>query len=106
MSFKNLEKNLKSNIFFKKYVKKSTVRKISIVWCFSSRADLFFKHLNVNFIKNYSQNVFFKKVDFCNFNPKNFEVKVNCSKSPLNVCPLKCTYIGKLISILLAFVQK
>ena len=53
-------------------------------------------HLNVNFIKNYSQNHFFvKKVDFCIFNPKNFEVKGNCSKTLLNVCQLKFTYTGK-----------
>ena len=31
----------------------------------------------------------------CIFNPKNFEVKENCSKTLLNACPLKCTYIGK-----------
>ena len=48
------------------------------------------------FYKNYSQNHFFlKKIDFCKFNPKNFEVKENCSKTPLNFRPLKCTYIGK-----------
>ena len=29
------------------------------------------------------------------FNPQNFEGRENCSKTPLNVCPLKCTYIGK-----------
>ena len=31
------------------------------------------------FYKNYSQ-AFFFKVDFCIFNPHNFEVKENCSK--------------------------
>ena len=36
-----------------------------------------------------------KKVDFCTISPKNFEVKENCSKTQLNVCPLKCTYRGK-----------
>ena len=45
--------------------------------------------LNDNFIKkNYPQNhfFFFKNVDICIFNPKNFEVKDNCSKVLLNVC--------------------
>ena len=58
-------------------------------------------HLNVNFIKKkkkkklLSKPFFLKKIDFCIFNPKNFEVKENCSKTLLSVCPLKCTYIGK-----------
>ena len=70
---------------------KSIISKISIVWCFSSRTPP-----KRQFYKNYSQNhFFFKKVDFCIFNPKNFEVKENCSKTLLIVCPLKCTYIGK-----------
>ena len=78
--------------------KNSTIRKISIVWCFSSRTDQFVTTETsiLKYIKKTSQNhFFFKKFDFCIFNQKNFEVKVNCSKTPLYVCPLKCTYIGK-----------
>ena len=53
-------------------------------------------HLNVNFIKTTLKTIFSqKKSRFLIFNRKNFEVKENCSKTQLNVCPLKCTYIGK-----------
>ena len=55
-------------------------------------------HLNVNFIQeNLSKNNCFlkKKSIVCIFNPKDFEVKENCSEILLNDCPLKCTYIGK-----------
>ena len=52
-------------------------------------------HLNVNFIKTTLKTIFSLKSDFCIFNPNNFEVKENCSKTLLSVCPLKCTYIGK-----------
>ena len=74
------------------------VNEISIVLCFLSRSDQFVhcNHLNVNFIKSTLKNhLFLKKVDFCIFNPKNFEGKENCSKTLLNVCILNCTYIGK-----------
>ena len=53
-------------------------------------------HLNVNFIKTTLKTIFPKKVDFCIFNPKIFEVKENCSKTLLSVCPLKYTCISKI----------
>ena len=72
--------------------KKSTISQISIVWCFSIRTDQFYKFYKKKIL---SKPFFLKKVDFCIFNPKNVEVKENCSETPLIVCPLKCTYIGK-----------
>ena len=50
---------LKNATFFKKH-KKSTISKISIVWCFSSRADQFVNtDINVNFIKKILSKPFF-----------------------------------------------
>ena len=51
-------------------------------------------HLNVNFIKTTLKTFFPNKIRFLHFNPKNSEVKENCSKTLLNVFLLKYTYIG------------
>ena len=53
--------------------------------------------IRFNFIKT--------TVDFCVIT-QNFGVKDNHSKTPLSLCSLKLTYLGKIISILLAFGQK
>ena len=53
-------------------------------------------HLNVNFIKTTLKTIFSsKKGRFLHLNPQKFEVKENCSKTLLNVSPLKCTFKGK-----------
>ena len=38
---------------------------------------------------------FLQKFDFCIFEHKNCEVIENSSEAPLNLSPLKCTYLGK-----------
>ena len=94
MNFKNLESFLQCNIL---KMRKKIHHEQSfncLVFFLSDRPVC--NHLNVNFIKTTLKTIFFlQKVHFCIFNPKTFEVKENCSKTLLNVCPLKCTYIGK-----------
>ena len=72
--------------------KKSTISKISIVWCISSRTDQFVTNLNVIFIKKklLSKPFFPKKIRFLHFDfePKNFEVKENCSKNTAKRLPI------------------
>ena len=82
------------NATFLKMRKESTISKISIVWCFCKSDRPVCNRLNVNFIKHTLKTIFFFKKSIFAF--KIFEVKENCSKTPLNVCPLKCTYIGKI----------
>ena len=57
--------------------------------------------------KKCTQNPYFlQKFDFCIFEPKNCEVIVSSSKAVLYFSPLKCTYLGKFISISLALGQE
>ena len=68
--------------------KQFTISKISIVWCFSSRADSLYPPKR-QLYKNYSQNHFFFKnrfffvFFFAFLIQKPFEVKENCSKHRL-----------------------
>ena len=95
MNFKNLEKFEKCNIL--KMRKNPPLAKFQLFRVFFFKSDRpVCNHLNVNFIKTTLKTIIsLKKVDFCIFNPNNFEAKENCSKTLLNVGSLKCTYIGK-----------
>ena len=75
--------------------KKSTLVKISSVWCFWSRLDQFITNSTWIWYKLHSKPFFFKKSFFCIFNQKTVDWQTTFSKRPLNVCPLNCTYIGK-----------
>ena len=70
---------------------------MSNVWCvFFKAARPVCNHLYLILIKTALKTlIFFKKMFFCIFNPKNREVIENSSKTPLNFCPLQCTYLGK-----------
>ena len=65
-------------------------------------------HLNFNSIKKklFPKRISSSKGCFLNFEPNNCEVIENSSKAPLNFSPLKCTYLGEIISISLALCQK
>ena len=69
---------------------------MSSVWCFFKSTRQVCNHLYLNSIKTaLKTRIFFKKIDFCIFEPKNREVIENSSKTPLNFSPLQCTYLGE-----------
>ena len=78
--------------------KKSTLVKISSVWCFFKLTRPVYYQLHLNMIKTSLKTIFLlKKSYFCIFNKKKKKrgLKDSFSERPLNVCPLNCTYIGK-----------
>ena len=59
------------------------------VWCFFKSTRQVCNHLYLNLIKTALQTlIFFKKLIFAFFEPKNREVIENFSKTPLNFSPL------------------
>ena len=91
MNFKNIEKKMKNAILLKMR-KESTISKNfnSLVFFKSSRPVC--NGINFTFLKkNYAQIHW----SFA-FLTQNFGVIENCSKTTLNFCPLKCTYLGKI----------
>ena len=101
------QKSLKilKNLTFLKMRKNSTISKLSIVMCFSSRTAVC-NHLNLNSIKTTLKTIFSLNIVFFIFNPKNFKFKKTVQNSVKRL-PIKMhTYRQKFTSILLAFGQK
>ena len=92
----------KSQFFLKKcniskMHKNPIISKISIVWCFFKSDRPVYNHLNVNFIKTALKTIFFslQRSIFAFLTQKTLKYNKKGSKTLLNVCPLKSTYIGK-----------
>ena len=106
MIFKNIRKCGKLAFFKTKNHIKTVISKNSSIWCFFKSARQVCNLLYFNLIKTEIKTlIFFKKVDFYIFEPKNREVIENSSKALL--LSIEMHIFGqKIISISLAFSQK
>ena len=78
------------NLSFKK------IQMFDVVVVFFKMATPVCSRLHFDLIKHFTQKPFiFKNVVFCIFNQRNEEEKENFSKTPLNCCSCKCTFLGK-----------
>ena len=82
---------------FLKIHKKSVISKCQVFCvCFFKSTRPVCNHKYLNSIKTALKTlIFFKKLIFCIYEPKNREVIDNSSKTQLYFSPLQCTYWGK-----------
>ena len=84
-------------MIFEKMRKKSTLIKISSVWCVLKLDRPVYYHRLLNLINTTLLTIFLQKSRFLHFYTKNRGLKDKFIKTPLNMCRLKHAYdyIGK-----------